>query len=62
MALSNWEKTKKKYQAMSEGEFKFFVEKEWKIYNKTVKHDEDEIPFWEFFSEMECQYGRKQSK
>ncbi len=58
MALSNWEKTKKKYQDMSEGEWKFFVEKEWKAYQKQVRHSDDDIPYWEYYLELSAQYGR----
>ncbi len=57
--MTSWEKTKKKYQNMSEGEFRFYAEKEWRKYQEKVKHDEDDIPFWEYYSELCAVYGRK---
>lgn len=43
---------------MSKDEWSIFVQNEYRKYNTRIKHSDDEIPYWEFFIEMELQYKR----
>ena len=49
------------FKAMSDKEFEEFVKHEYAAYNKELKHQEDYIPYSEYFSELSAMMGRSSS-
>jgi len=50
------------FQALSDEEFKKYVQHEYRAYEKGRKHEEDYIPYGEYFSNMEEMMGRNKRK
>lgn len=53
--------TIKDFKAMSEKEFEEFVKHEYANYNKELAHQEDYIPYNEYFLELSVMMGRRDS-
>jgi hypothetical protein len=53
--------TRADFQAMSNKEFEEFVEHEYEIYLSQIKHEDDYIPYSEFFTELSVMMGRQDS-
>ena len=54
-----YELKNEKFRLMPEKEFEIYARERWEKYQKRIKHNDDSIPFWEFYSELCDSYGRK---
>lgn len=47
------------FRAMSTKEFEEYAQVEFKTYMDNIRHNEDVIPYGEFFTELEAMLGRR---